>query len=85
MTEPPGRLLQPPAGMEQEEEVMEASWFRSRNGWGRRGVPRGSGTQFNTVTTTSCVRHCAKGEWWGAEKVGGGQGDREVWVSKRIG
>lgn len=43
--EPSGGLLGPPAGMEREE-VMEASWFRSLNRWGRRGDPRGSGTQF---------------------------------------
>lgn len=42
---PPGGLLGPPAGMEREE-VMKASWFRSLNRWGRRGVPRGSGTQL---------------------------------------
>ena len=47
---------------------------------GRRGVPRGSGAQF---TTTSCVRHCAEGEW-GAERAGG-RGTVEVGVSKRIG
>lgn len=43
--EPSGGLLGPPAGTEWEE-VMEASWFRSLNRWGRRGDPRGSGTQF---------------------------------------
>lgn len=35
----------PPAGAGREE-VMEASWFGSLNRWGRRGVPRGSGTQL---------------------------------------
>lgn len=48
---------------------------------GRRGVPRGSGAQF---TTTSCVRHCAEGEW-GAKRAGGGRETVEVGVSKRIG
>lgn len=48
---------------------------------GRRGVPRGSGAQF---TTTSCVRHCAEGEW-GAKRAGGSRETVEVGVSKRIG
>lgn len=44
----PRWALGPQAGM-QREEVMEASWLRSLNEWGRRGVPRGSGTQFTPL------------------------------------
>ena len=48
---------------------------------GRRGVPRGSGAQF---TTTSCVRHCAEGEW-GAKRAGGGRETVEVGSAKGSG
>lgn len=76
---PPGGLLGPPAGMEREE-VMEASWFRSLNGWGRRGVPRGSGTQFKPHHDHLLCKALCQGRM-----VGAGRGDGEVWVSKRIG
>lgn len=55
--EPSGGLLGPPAGMEWEE-VMEASWFRSLNRWGRRGDPRGSGTQLPRDDHLLCKALC---------------------------
>lgn len=63
---PPGGLWAS-SGMEREE-VMEASWSRSLNRWGRRGVPRGSGTRIKPRYDHLCVRHCAKGERWGAKR-----------------
>lgn len=51
---------------------MEASCCRSQK-WGRKGVPRGSGTQFKPHHDHLCIRHCARGEWWGAERK------EEVW------
>lgn len=38
MNRAPIGLLQPPVGME-EDEVMEASWFRSLNSWGGEASP----------------------------------------------
>lgn len=57
------------------EEVMEAS----RSGGGEV-APEVVGLSSNPLTTT-CVRHCARGEWWGAKR---GRGT-EVWVSKGLG
>lgn len=57
---------------------MEASCCRSQK-WGRKGVPRGSGTQFKPHHDHLCIRHCARGEWWGAERK------EEVWGQQRIG
>lgn len=53
--------FQSPAGMEWEE-VMEASWLRSLNSGGGGASPEVVGLSSNPVMTTSCVRHCAKGE-----------------------
>jgi hypothetical protein len=56
---------------------MEASCCRSQK-WGRKGVPRGSGTQFQPHHDHLCIRHCARGEWWGAER------EEEIW-GQRVG
>lgn len=47
--------------------------------------PEVVGLSSNPVMTTSCVRHCAKGEWWGFKRMWEEARGREVWVSKRIG
>lgn len=52
---------------------------------GGEATPEVVGLSSNPVMTTSCVRHCAKGEWWGVKRGWEEVGDREVWVSRRIG
>lgn len=64
--------------------AARASWFRSLNRWGRRGIPRGSGTQFKPHRDHLLCKALCQGRMVGGLE-GERKGDREVRVSERVG